>query len=142
MIIEALFIGLVIGFLYYEATGISPGGVVAPGYIALYLGQPGKIGMTILIALVVRAMVAAASKYCILYGRRKLLLALVLGFCCKIAIELWVQPVPWIGIDLQSIGYIVPGLIAHELSRQKAVPTLASLAIVSVCVYSVLYLIR
>jgi gamma-polyglutamate biosynthesis protein CapC len=142
MIIEALFIGLVVGFIYYEITGLSPGGVVAPGYIALYLGQPGKIGMTILIALAVRALVAAASKYFILYGRRKLLLALLLGFCCKMAIELWIQPAPWIGLDLQSIGYIIPGLIAHELSRQRTLATLASLAVVSVVVYAILLLIR
>jgi hypothetical protein len=52
-----------------------------------------------------------------------------------------IQPLPWVGIDLQSIGYIIPGLIGNEMVRQRAVPTLASLAIVTVAVYFILRLL-
>jgi gamma-polyglutamate biosynthesis protein CapC len=138
MVIEALFIGLVLGFIYYELVGVSPGGVIAPGYIALFIKQPNKILMTLIIALIVLSLIQVLSKYLILYGRRKLLIALLLGFCCKLVVELWIQPMSVVTLDLQSIGYIIPGLIANEMSRQKVLPTLLSLGIVSILVYLIL----
>jgi poly-gamma-glutamate biosynthesis protein PgsC/CapC len=142
MVIEALFIGLVAGFLFYEATGISPGGVVAPGYIALFVNQPSKIGMTLLIAFGVWGILEFASARLILYGRRKLLLSLLLGFCIKLGIEQWIQPLPSVHVDLHSIGYVIPGLIANEFSRQKVLSTLSGLAIVSVIVALAMLLIK
>ena len=47
MTIELFIIGLIVGFLFFEITGISPGGVIAPAYIALFINQPSKIAMTI-----------------------------------------------------------------------------------------------
>nr|MBN2278083.1 poly-gamma-glutamate biosynthesis protein PgsC [candidate division Zixibacteria bacterium] len=142
MIYEFFFIGLVIGFLYYEMTGISPGGVVPPAYFALYIHQPNKIIMTLVLAVVVWLVIEWLGRTLIVYGRRRLLLALLLGFCLKLAIERWLQPIPMMTFDLQSIGYIIPGLIANEMSRQKAVPTLASLGIVTILIYLVILLIR
>ena len=34
-------------------------------------------------------------------------------------------------MDLQTIGYLIPGLIANEMVRQKPLPTLAALVIVT-----------
>ncbi len=141
MVIEALFIGLVLGFLFYEVVRISPGGVIAPGYFALFIRQPDKIAMTILLALLVWAIMKFLSARLLLFGRRKLLLALLLGFCCKLVVEHWIQPLPMITVDLQSIGFIIPGLVAHEMSKQKVLPTLASLGIVSLLVFFVIQLI-
>ncbi len=140
MIIEALFIGLVVGFLFYEWIGYSPGGVVAPGYLALFVTEPQRILVTVLLACIVWGILQILSGSLILYGRRRLLLALLLGFGATLAVELWVQPVGGIAIDVQSIGYIIPGLVAHEMVRQKVVPTLASLGIVTVVVALILML--
>ncbi|MBW7888152.1 MAG: poly-gamma-glutamate biosynthesis protein PgsC [Bacteroidetes bacterium] len=141
MIIETLFIGLVVAFLYYEIVGLSPGGVVAPGYLALYIQQPQKIAVTILIAVLVWWVITISAKYFILYGRRKLLFALLLGFCVKYIFEQWVQPSGAIPLDLHSIGYIIPGLIANEFSRQKFIPTFTSLGIVTALVYFILLIV-
>lgn len=135
MVIETLFIGLIIGFLFYEFTGISPGGVIAPGYFALYIQQPNKIIVTILIALAVWAVLEFCARNLIVYGRRKLLLALLLSFTLKILIEQWVQPLQELPFDIQSIGYIIPGLIANEMSRQRFLPTISALGIVTIMVY-------
>jgi gamma-polyglutamate biosynthesis protein CapC len=142
MIIEALFIGLVLGMLYYEATGISPGGVIAPGYFALFIHQADKIFVTIFISLIVWISVKYLSGWLIIYGRRRLLISLLLGFCIKLTIELWVQPLPVVQIDLHSIGYVIPGLIANEMLRQKVIPTITGLGIVSVCVYLLLLILH
>lgn len=140
MIIELFFIGLIIGFLFYEIIGISPGGVIAPAYFALFIHQPGKITVTVLIAVLVWLIILFLSRWLIIYGRRKLLIALILGFLLKLFFEFKLQPLTEFQIDLQSIGYIIPGLIANEMVRQKALPTLAALGIVTVLIYLTLLL--
>lgn len=142
MIIESFFIGLIIGFLFYEIVGISPGGVIAPAYFALFIHQPNKIAVTIFIAILVWLVLIFASKWLIIFGRRKLLIALILGFLIKLLFEFKLQPLAGFQIDLQSIGYIIPGLIANEMIRQKALPTLASLGIVTILIYLSLLLLN
>jgi gamma-polyglutamate biosynthesis protein CapC len=140
MVIEVLFIGILLGYLYYEVTGISPGGVIAPGYFALFIKQPDKMGMTIILSLFVWAALQFLSRHFILYGRRKLLMAILMGFFFKLVIEIWIQPVVAFHLDLQSIGYIIPGLIANEMTRQKILPTIFSLGIVTILVYFIIIL--
>ncbi len=135
MIIEIFLIGLIVGFVFYEWVGISPGGVVAPAYFALFIYQPGKIAMTLLITFAVYYMIHFFAARFIVYGRRKLLLALVLSFCLKLGIEYWIQPMAIMQLDLQSIGYIIPGLVANEMARQTIVPTLSALGIVTMITY-------
>jgi len=137
MIIELFLIGLIAGFIFYEFVGISPGGVIAPAYLALFVLQPEKILVTLVLSVIILYIIKLMSSVMILYGRRKLLLALVLGFLLKLIIDLIIQPMPIMKFDLQSIGYIIPGLIAHEMSRQKVVPTLLSLGIVTLITYQI-----
>lgn len=138
MVIESLFIGLIVGFLFYELVGYSPGGVVAPGYLALFVGEPLRILTTVVLAVIVWSLLELLSARLIVYGRRRFLLALLLGFCGKFALDYWVQPAVGLTLDLQSIGYIIPGLIAHEMVRQRPFPTLASLGIVTSIVAMIL----
>lgn len=140
MLIESFFIGLIVGFLFYELIGVSPGGVIAPAYFALFVNQPSKIAVTLLIAVIVWVTVLFLSRWLIIYGRRKLLIALILGFLFKLLFETKLQPVVGSQVDLQSIGYIIPGLIANEMIRQKAAPTLAALGTVTILVYLILLL--
>lgn len=142
MIVEALLIGLVLGFLFYEFVGISPGGVIPPGYLALYVREPDKIVVTLAIAALIWLVLEGLSRVFIIYGRRRLLLAILLGFCFKLLVELWLQPSPFPGFSIESIGYIIPGLIANEMVRQEPLPTLSGLGIVTVCVYFVLLLLH
>ena len=137
MITEIFLIGLVLGLLYYELVGLSPGGVIAPAYFALYILQPQKIAMTIALALFIFVLIKILSKHLIIYGKRKLLLALLLSFVLKLLIDVYIQPLQTIQLDLQSIGYIIPGLIANEITRQKITPTLLSLGIVTLLTYQI-----
>jgi gamma-polyglutamate biosynthesis protein CapC len=142
MVIESLLIGLIIGILFYEIFGISPGGVITPGYFALFINQPNRILVTIIIAIAVWGVLELLSRHLILYGKRKFLLALLLGFCGKLLIEGFVQPLAFVHIDLLSVGYIIPGLIANEISRQNITKTFAATGIVTVLVYFTLLLLR
>ncbi len=134
MILQLFILGMIIGFLFYEITGISPGGVIAPAYLALFIYDPAKIAMTLVISFLVFLIIRYLSRTTILYGRRKFLLAVLLSFVIKLLIENIIQPMGVITLDLQSIGYIIPGLIANEMSRQKVIPTLLGTGIVTLIV--------
>jgi poly-gamma-glutamate biosynthesis protein PgsC/CapC len=135
--IEIFLIGLVAGFIFYECTGISAGGVVAPAYFAVSIHEPARILVTVAIALAVYGAIRFLSGRLIIYGRRRLLLALLIGFVLKLVLERGIQPHPAVSLDLQSIGYIIPGLVGNEMYRQKVAPTLLGLAIVSIFIYLV-----
>lgn len=139
--VEIFLIGLIAGFLFYEATGISAGGVVAPAYFAISVNQPGRILVTVVIAFLVYAAIRFFSARLIIYGRRRLLFALLLGFVLKLILKELVQPTPSLGLSLESIGYIIPGLVGNEMYRQEVVPTLLGLAIVSIFIYLIILVI-
>jgi len=140
MIYQAIGIGIVVSFAFYEIVGLSPGGIVVPGYIALFLDQPIRILVTLLAALLTYFIVRKLSNYIILYGRRRFLAMILIGFLLKWLIEEIIITIPISGIELRSIGYIIPGLIANEMRRQGILPTLYSLAIVSIIVRLILLL--
>lgn len=142
MITEALIIGLIIGMIFYEKFDLSPGGVVTPGYLALFFGKPDRIFITIIIAFLVWIALGFLVKRFILYGRRRFLLALLLGFALKLIIEIFLQPNLELPFELVSIGYIIPGLIANEMVRQKPVKTILSLGIVTCITFIVLFFLE
>ena len=131
MITELFLIGLVVGFLYFEWTDISPGGIVAPAYFALYIYEPEKLVSTIAASLALLLIIRFLAANLILYGRRKLLLAVLLSFLLKMVTDPFLFPSEIFQFDLHSIGYIIPGLVANEMDRQKVLPTLLSLGIVT-----------
>jgi poly-gamma-glutamate biosynthesis protein PgsC/CapC len=140
MIYQAIGIGVMVSFAFYEIVGFSPGGIVVPGYVALFLDQPIRILVTLLVALLTYFAVKILSNYIILYGRRRFLTMVLVSFLLKWLIEEMVIKMPISGIELRSIGYIIPGLIANEMRRQGIFPTIYSLAIVSILVRLILLL--
>ena len=140
MIYQAIGIGIMVSFAFYEIVGFSPGGIVVPGYVALFLDQPIRILVTLLVALLTYFAVKILSNYIILYGRRRFLAMVLVSFLLKWLIEEMIIKMPISGIELRSIGYIMPGLIANEMRRQGIFPTIYSLAIVSILVRLILLL--
>jgi len=140
MIYQAIGIGVMVSFAFYEIVGFSPGGIVVPGYVALFLDQPIRILVTLLVALLTYFAVKILSNYIILYGRRRFLSMVLVSFLLKWLIEEMIIKMPISGIELRSIGYIIPGLIANEMRRQGIFPTIYSLAIVSILVRLILLL--
>jgi poly-gamma-glutamate biosynthesis protein PgsC/CapC len=140
MIYQAIGIGVMVSFAFYEMVGFSPGGIVVPGYVALFLDQPIRILVTLLVALLTYFAVKILSNYIILYGRRRFLTMVLVSFLLKWLIEEIIIKMPISGIELRSIGYIIPGLIANEMRRQGIFPTIYSLAIVSILVRLILLL--
>jgi len=141
VIAEAFFIGLIVGFIYYELVGVSPGGVIAPAYLALYLHAPTQILLTLVVAVCTWVTLKILMSYLLLYGRRKLLLAMVLGFVYGVILNHALGFGSYLPYAIHSIGYLIPGLIAAEMVRQKVLPTIASLGIVMSGTYLILVLL-
>ena len=141
MIITAFGLGIFLGFIFFELTGLTAGGIIVPGYIALFLEEPLRIVSTVIIAGITYGAVILLSKYLILFGRRRFLVAILLGFLLRAAADWLNFQVPETGWDLQAIGYVVPGLIANEFLRQGVLNTILGMGIVSVMVYFILQLI-
>jgi len=132
---SSLFLGLILALIYAELAGISPGGLIVPGYFALYLNQPWRPLTTILVAFLTLLVYKLASKYFILFGRRRFVFMLLVG---AIFGQLWAAVLPHLfsePIGIRVIGWVVPGILASNLERQKILPTLASLVLVSILTF-------
>jgi poly-gamma-glutamate biosynthesis protein PgsC/CapC len=121
MVPELFLIGLVAGFIYYEFVGISPGGVIPPAYFALFLHEPERIMVTVALSLVVYGVVRLLQRYTFLYGRRRLLFALLAGFVVKWLAEGLLAPNVSTPFEIHAVGYLIPGLIANDMVRQRVV---------------------
>jgi poly-gamma-glutamate biosynthesis protein PgsC/CapC len=137
MALETLVIGLVLALLWAELTDVSPGGLIVPGYFALYLGQPPRLAATLVIALASLAVYRALAGRLILFGRRRFVLLVLVG---AVLAQIWLLAAPSLFAapdGLRAVGLIIPGILASSLARQKPVPTLAALFAVSTLSFAV-----
>jgi len=130
-------IGLAVSLLCTELFGIASGGLIVPGYMALYLDKPLHIGATIAVALATYLVVRVLSTFLVIYGRRRTALMILVGYLLGILFSNWSGL--W-GQEFATIGFVIPGLIAVWMDRQTVSQTLASLVTVAVVVRLVLVL--
>lgn len=123
--------GLALSLLFAEFFGITAGGMVVAGYVAVYLNYPLAVLITILSGVVTFALVRALSSVVLIYGRRRTLFMILIGYLIGMGIDQFV-PITLLVGGYQVIGFIIPGLIAIWLDRQGVVETLSALVIVAV----------
>ena len=122
MVEQAIGIGLIINLIFFELFVLPAGGIVIPGYLALQLQYPWRITATLLLAFLVYLILKFLSKFMFIYGRRHLILALLLSFFLKGAFESAMAiKILDLGVSFGIIGYIVPGLIAYWMERQGVI---------------------
>jgi len=152
-----------VSLLFSEFFGLAAGGLVVPGYMALYVTRPLDVAATMAAALLTFFLVRIASTFVIVYGRRRTALMILVGYAAgtlmnmalAAALEAIEGPLPTISpadaaaviaasrdtVEAGVIGYIIPGLIAIWLDRQGVVPTVAALITSAVVVRLILILI-
>lgn len=135
-------VGLAVTLLFSEFFGLAAGGMVVPGYIALYLDHPLNVVMTILVGLVTYGLIQLLSPFIILYGRRRTVLMILCGYLVGMGVRyLFPDLTTLLGAEFEIIGFIIPGLLAIWLDRQGVVETLSTLLIVAVIVRLLLILL-
>jgi len=141
MFYETLLIGIIIAALYVEITGIYPGGIIVPAYLALYFDRPQCIAATLLVAFLSLLTYRLTARFLILFGRRRFVFFILIGVIwAQVFALLFPQFFPE-RMDVRVIGWIIPGLLANNLERQKLLPTAASLLTVATLTYFVVRLV-
>jgi gamma-polyglutamate biosynthesis protein CapC len=135
-------IGLLISLLFSEILGVAAGGMIVPGYVALYLDSPEKVLFTLFVAWLTWMTVKMASSVMIIYGRRRTVIMLLVGFLYGSFFRSigYVETVSLV-FDLSIIGYLIPGLIAIWIEKQGLIETFSALITSSVIVRLLLILI-
>ena len=131
-------LGLAASLMFGELFGIAAGGMVVPGYIALYVSRPIDVALTLAAALLTYGVLQGLSQVAIVYGRRRTALTILVGYLIGMAFR-------W-GIDAEItpfgegavIGFVIPGLIAIWYQRQGVFETTMSLITVAVIVRMIL----
>lgn len=124
---EVITVGILVSLLYSQLTGLSPAGLIVSGYLALSLGSPYKLLWTAVVVLLTLGVYELISRYTILYGQRRFALMVVISLAIGGAIS--ALPLPFSGIGV--IGYLIPGILAKECSRQGILKTLLSVSVVT-----------
>ena len=134
----AIGMGMVISLFLTETIGVMAGGIIVPGYFALYLHNPLMVIITFSVSIITYLIVLTLSKFMLIYGRRRLILCLLLGFLFGYLLRIILDGIGgfqimindhW--IDIEYIGYIIPGLIASWMDRQGIVRTISVILIVA-----------
>lgn len=142
MIEAAVGLGVIISLIFSEMLGASAGGIVVPGYIALYLDKPLQILGTILVSLVTWGIIRIIGMFTLLFGKRRMVLSILIGFILGwLSRNLVFHNVTIYDLQMQSIGYIVPGLIANWFERQGFLKTLSTMMIAAVLVRLILMVV-
>jgi poly-gamma-glutamate biosynthesis protein PgsC/CapC len=134
MVELALGLGIALNLLFTEVLGLTSGGLVVPGYLALHLSQPARLLATIALGGLTFALVRyGLSRIVILYGRRRFGVTILTGFVLHglYTLALASSPAP---ADLRVVGFIVPGLIANTALSQGFWATVGTTMVLAVLV--------
>ena len=126
-------LGIVLSLLLSETLEVTAGGIIVPGYMALYLHQPLQVIITILVAILVWGIIQVLGKKVFLYGKRRIVLALILGFFFGFISRNFIYLPQEIG-SAAVIGNIIPGLIANWMDRQGVIRTVSVVILTAVIV--------
>ena len=143
MIEQAIGLGLVISLIFSETLGLAAGGMVVPGYVALEVHQPLRLVSTIAVSLLTLGTLKLISRYALVFGRRRIVIAVLVGFIYgALSRNLLAIRLAGTTMELQTIGYVIPGLIANWMDRQGITQTLCVMISTAVLVRLLLMLLN
>ena len=143
MIEQAIGLGLLISLIFSETLGLAAGGMVVPGYIALMVHEPARLTGTVVVSLITFGALKLISRYALVYGRRRIVMAVLLGFTFgALSRNLFVFQLRGTALEFQTIGYVIPGLIANWMERQGVLQTICVMITTAVLVRLLLMLLN
>ena len=141
MIEIAIGLGMVLSLVFTETLGVTAGGIIVPGYIALYFTDPIKIVSTFLISLMTLYIIKLFSQFILIYGKRRLVFCLLVGFLLGYLSKIYLVELDSYYTDVSVIGNIIPGLIASWMDRQGILRTISVILITSSIVAMIMIVI-
>lgn len=140
MTFDSLIIGVIISLLLAEITGLSPGGIIVPGYLALYFNRPLRVAGTLAAALLAYLAYRLLARWLILFGRRRFAMLVILGALISHFGASSLSSLEPTMPDARVVGLIIPGLIADRFERQGFLNTLAMTLAATAIVYALVRL--
>lgn len=137
---NVLVLGILVSIIFYEITHISPGGIIVPGLLTMYINQPQRIVYTIIVAIITYFIVKLISRYVIVFGKRRFVLMIIISIVINIILEIIISGISLNLISISIIGYTIGGIIANDISKQGLKRTIPSLVIV-MCIIELIVLI-
>lgn len=127
---NAIILGILISIIFYEITHISPGGIIVPALMVLYMNQLDRMIYTVIVALITYLIVKVISKYLIIFGKRRFVVLIIISLLVNLILQLILHSFSLYLLNISIIGYTIAGLIANDFCKQGVKKTLPSLAIV------------
>ena len=123
-------IGMVLSLFLTETLGVTAGGIIVPGYIAMNLESPERLVITFGVSIITFLLIKLLSQYIMIYGKRRLVLALLIGFLLGYLSRTENMITSSLGsTEFIVIGNIIPGLIANWMDRQGVLRTISTVLI-------------
>ena len=115
-----LAIGIALGMFFYSRTGYSPGGIITPGFLALELSSPERVGALVISGAAVALLLTLAVRTTGVYGRQRTGLAMLLALGIRLLFG------GFFSLSSLWVGWVIPGLIGADMQRQGVLPTLGA----------------
>jgi poly-gamma-glutamate biosynthesis protein PgsC/CapC len=132
-------LGLLASLVCYLTTNLSPGGMITPGWLALTLVEDlQRASMVVGVTVLTYVLTVLVQRYVILYGKRLFAAVVLIGVILQATLIIVLQREYPLMYTNQTLGFIVPGLIAYQLVRQPKGPTLLATASATLTTYVVL----
>jgi poly-gamma-glutamate biosynthesis protein PgsC/CapC len=131
-VVAIFIIGVIVALLIDEITGITPGGIIVPGFLALAWGEPWRVVATFAAALLAVAAVTYLQRFLFLYGRRRFAYSVLTGMGIKQTLMVLLPRLHILSYGLLIIGFVIPGLLAENCLRQGITRTMAATILAAV----------
>ncbi|MFJ1564759.1 poly-gamma-glutamate biosynthesis protein PgsC/CapC [Streptomyces erythrochromogenes] len=140
---EIAAIGIALGLLFslvcYLTTNLSPGGMITPGWLALTLLEDlQRAALVVGVTVTTYVLTLVVQRFVILYGKRLFAAVVLLGVLLQATVVIVLQMEFPLLYANQTLGFIVPGLIAYQLVRQPKGATLLATGSTTLMTYVVL----
>ncbi|MGW0392992.1 poly-gamma-glutamate biosynthesis protein PgsC/CapC [Streptomyces sp. NPDC003042] len=140
---EIAAIGIALGLLFslvcYLTTNLSPGGMITPGWLALTLLEDlQRAALVVGVTVMTYVLTLLVQRFVILYGKRLFAAVVLLGVLLQATVVIALQVEFPLLYTNQTLGFIVPGLIAYQLVRQPKGATLLATGSTTLMTYVVL----
>ncbi|GAB3131333.1 poly-gamma-glutamate biosynthesis protein PgsC [Tsukamurella serpentis] len=135
----ALAIGVMLALCCYLVTNLSPGGMITPGWLAVaFLEDIDRVPVIVGVTAVTWLSTMLVQRYVILYGKRLFASVILISVVYSVGAYLVVHEHAPLLFAHQTLGFIIPGLIAYQLVRQPRLPTIACTFSVTLGAYGIL----
>lgn len=132
--LNIVLLGVIVSIIFFEITDISPGGIIVPGLMVLYIKQPERMIYTVLVAIITYFIVKFISKYLIIFGKRRFVIMIFTSILLNLFLSVILNISSISMLNINIIGYTIAGLIANDIYKQGIKKTIPALVIVTAIV--------